>query len=262
MIGATLEGAFSEAWIAGPRSPSPSAWPPATVVMIPLALTRRMRLLPVSAIRNEPSGRAATSRGAFSEAPVAASPSPPKPALADPATVVMTPVGLTRRMRLLPVSAMRKPPSAVGATPRGPFSRTVPWSRPGRRPRTAGRVAGAGSGDSRDRAGVVDAADAVVGGVGDQVGGVAADEGDVGRRGELRPGGRTPVAGEPGGAGAGDRVDARDGLRDSQAGSDEREQAGDEGDGAERAHRLTVILPTSSESTVSNTARRVSDWRQ
>ena len=153
MIGATLEGAFSEAWTAGPRSPSPSAWPPATVVMIPLVLTRRMRLLPVSAIRNEPSGRAATSRGAFSEAPVAASPSPPKPALADPATVVMTPVGLTRRMRLLPVSAMRKPPSAVGETPRGPFEphRAVGRGQAVAR-EPAGRVARAGSGDGRDRA--------------------------------------------------------------------------------------------------------------
>jgi hypothetical protein len=124
MIGATLLGAFSTATLAGPRSPSVSP-PPATVVMIPLVLTRRMRLLPVSAIRNEPSGRAATSRGALSVAPVAASPSPPKPALPFPATVVITPAGLTRRTRLLPVSAMRKPPSAVGETPRGPFSRTV-----------------------------------------------------------------------------------------------------------------------------------------
>ena len=143
MIGATLEGVFSAAWTAGPRSPSPAAWPPATVVMIPLALTRRMRLLPVSAIRNAPSGRAATSRGAFSAAPVAASPSPPKPALAGPATVVMTPVGLTRRMRLLPVSAMRKPPSAVG----GDAARSVePHRAVGRGQAVArepaGRVAG------------------------------------------------------------------------------------------------------------------------
>ncbi len=97
---------------------------PATVAIVPPALTRRMRSLPVSAIRKLPSGSAATPSGWFSWAEVAGPPSPAKPAPLVPATVVMTPFS-TLRMRLSPVSAIRKPlPFASGETPRGWLSRT------------------------------------------------------------------------------------------------------------------------------------------
>jgi hypothetical protein len=123
---ATRAGALSAALVAAPPSPPNAAVPvPATVAMIPLADTRRMRLLPVSAIRNPPPGSAATPPGWLSCASWAPSPSPPKPADPLPATVAMTPAADTRRMRLLPVSAIRNPPPGSGETPRGWFSRTA-----------------------------------------------------------------------------------------------------------------------------------------
>ena len=67
----------------------------------------------------------ATPVGAASRAEVAGPPSPWLPSSPVPATVVMTPAGETLRTRLLPRSAIRKPPSAVGSTSSGQFSRAL-----------------------------------------------------------------------------------------------------------------------------------------
>jgi hypothetical protein len=75
-----------------------------------------------SPIRKPPSAVAATPRGELSWAAVAAPPSPADPPVPVPATVVIVPPGDTRRTRWLPRSAIRKPPSAVAATPAGEVS--------------------------------------------------------------------------------------------------------------------------------------------
>jgi hypothetical protein len=194
MIGATLLGAFSTATLAGPRSPSVSP-PPATVVMIPLVLTRRMRLLPVSAIRNEPSGKGGDVARGVERSPGGGVPVAPKarPAVsgdrgdhagrADAADAVVAGVGDEE--------------AAVGGG--GDAARTVQSHRGVRRGQRvarepARRVSGTGTGDRADGARVVDAPDPVVGGVGDQVRRGAADEGHVRRGRQLRSGGATPVA--------------------------------------------------------------------
>ena len=58
----------------------------------------------------------------MSSASVAGPSSPLFPAVPVPATRVITPAADTLRTSLLPVSAIRNPPSAVTATPRGPWS--------------------------------------------------------------------------------------------------------------------------------------------
>ena len=52
-------------------------------------------------------------------AAVADPPSPEYPAVPLPATVVIVPPADTLRMRWLPTSTIRKPPSGVGAIPKG-----------------------------------------------------------------------------------------------------------------------------------------------
>jgi hypothetical protein len=100
-------GLFSSALVATPpSSENPGIPVPATVVMMPVASTRRMRLLVVSAMKTLPSASAATPKGLYSWALVATPPSPENPGVPIPATVVMMPVASTRRMALLPRSAM------------------------------------------------------------------------------------------------------------------------------------------------------------
>jgi hypothetical protein len=97
---ARLKALFSSARVAGPPSPEKPAVPlPATVVMIPLEETFRIRWLPTSAIRKPPSGVGATANGMFSSADVAGPPSPLKPWTPVPATVVIVPLGQTLRTR-------------------------------------------------------------------------------------------------------------------------------------------------------------------
>src|SRR5437868_4166582 len=107
---ATPVGVHKLALVAGPPSPvKPSNLPPpATVVMTPAAAsTRRIRLLPLSAMNRLPDPSAATPAGLHTPALVAAPPSPLNPHVPLPATVVMTPVAAsTRRIRLLLLSAM------------------------------------------------------------------------------------------------------------------------------------------------------------
>ncbi len=92
--------------VAGPPSPKlVPVPPPATVVIVP-SFTRRTRSLVVSATRMAPSGRTATAVGLLSWAAVAAPPSPVKPAVPFPATVVMVPSRATRRIRWSRSSAM------------------------------------------------------------------------------------------------------------------------------------------------------------
>lgn len=74
---------------------------PATVVMMPLALTLRMRLLLLSEIYRFPEASKATAVGLARLVFTAAPPSPEYPALLVPATVVMMPLVATLRMREL-----------------------------------------------------------------------------------------------------------------------------------------------------------------
>ena len=91
----------------------------ATVVIVPFGATRRMRLLPVSAIKNPPLASGETENGRFSCAASAGPPSPESPCVPLPATVVMTPAGEINRTRWLPVSGKRMLPSGSAAMPRG-----------------------------------------------------------------------------------------------------------------------------------------------
>jgi hypothetical protein len=84
--------------------------------------------LPLSATSSEPSDAMATSRGLLSAAAEASPPSPENPGVV-PAIVVTTPLGVTRRMRALFVSAMYIVPSPATATPPG-WLRRAPVARP------------------------------------------------------------------------------------------------------------------------------------
>jgi hypothetical protein len=79
---------------------------PATVVITPAGLTLRTRWLKASAMYRLPAASTAMPRGLLSWANVAWPVSPEKPATPVPATVVITPAGLTLRTRWLPVSLM------------------------------------------------------------------------------------------------------------------------------------------------------------
>src|SRR4051794_18298482 len=68
------------------------------------------------AIRKPPPDTADTPLGVLTVAEVAGPPSPPAPDEPVPATVLIVPSGATARTRLLKVSAIRKPPSAVADT--------------------------------------------------------------------------------------------------------------------------------------------------
>src|SRR3989442_198452 len=67
--------------------------PPATVVIRPSIATFLTRELPVSATYKLPAGSMATPAGDFNKAVVAAPPSPPKPAIPEPATRGDGPIG-------------------------------------------------------------------------------------------------------------------------------------------------------------------------
>src|SRR5664280_2025204 len=84
-------GATRHAWVAGPPSPQKPLVPlPATVVMVPSGATRRTRLLlPGSAMYRLPAASRARPPGPWRHAWVAGPPSPQKPAVPLPATVVM-----------------------------------------------------------------------------------------------------------------------------------------------------------------------------
>src|SRR5262245_11322821 len=128
-VAVTPEGDRNWARVAGPPSPEnpPPKEPlvPATVVIVPVGETRRIRSLPASAISTLRSGASETPSTLLSAAPSAGPPSPEKPAVPLPATVVIVPVGETRRTRLLLESAIRKPPSAVTDTAFGDHSRAA-----------------------------------------------------------------------------------------------------------------------------------------
>src|SRR5437870_2533722 len=97
-------GRFSDAFVAGPPSPEPPWIPlPATVVIVPPD-TIRTRAFLLSAMYRLPEESTDTLEGPFNEALVAAPPSPEKPTVPLPATVVMVPLD-TLRIRLLAGSA-------------------------------------------------------------------------------------------------------------------------------------------------------------
>ncbi len=90
---------------------------PATVTMeLPLALTRRTRLLFVSAMNREPQKSNASAEGVLRSAAAAAPPSPPKPAVPVPANASMLPVlTSTRRTRWASAMYTLPPPSTATA---------------------------------------------------------------------------------------------------------------------------------------------------
>jgi hypothetical protein len=87
--------------------------------MIPLAETFRTRLLSLSEMKRLPDPSTAMPTGTESCALVAAPPSPEKPWVPLPAIVVMIPPAETLRIRLLPVSEMKRLPDPSTATPEG-----------------------------------------------------------------------------------------------------------------------------------------------
>src|SRR3954454_25280035 len=170
MIGTMLLGALSRAAVAAPRSPAkPAAAPPANVKISPLVVTRRIRLLAVSATRNEPSGRAGTSRlverGAGGGVAAAAEAGGPVAGHRGDHAVRSHAADAV-------VAGVRDEEAAVGGG--GDAAGGVQAGRRvGGRERVAGEAARrargrAGPGDGRDRTVVADAADAVVRGVRDQ----------------------------------------------------------------------------------------------
>ena len=76
----------------------------------PAGVILRTSLLPESATHRFPKMSKASARGAFSWAADAGPLSPVEPAVAVPAMVLITPAGVTMRMRLLEVSAMYQLP--------------------------------------------------------------------------------------------------------------------------------------------------------
>ena len=84
------------------------------------AANTRMRKLQTSPMKTLSSASTATETGELSSAYVPAPPSPLNPPTPDPATVTIMPVEMeSKRMRLLPVSAMTRLPVASMATPCG-----------------------------------------------------------------------------------------------------------------------------------------------
>src|SRR6185437_9760153 len=106
---ATSVGLLRPALVAGPLSPEKPATPfPATVLMMPSGVTLRMRWLPVSAMYRLPEESTANPACAlerFKAALVAAPPSPEKPFVLLPATVLIAPAAVILRIRLSPISA-------------------------------------------------------------------------------------------------------------------------------------------------------------
>ena len=116
---ATPKGLSISALAARPLSPLKPGVPfPATVVITPLE-TLRMRLFSVSPMYRLPAESTATPVRSLNWALVAGPPSPLKPCVPFPATVVITPFETMRR-REAPVSAIYKSPAESTATPSGP----------------------------------------------------------------------------------------------------------------------------------------------
>ena len=93
---ATPMGLLSIALVAMPPSPLKPAVPlPAIVLMVPAALTNRMRLLPTSAMYRLPAPSTFIPTGAFNSAVVAGPPSPLKAPVIEPvpATIACCAVG-------------------------------------------------------------------------------------------------------------------------------------------------------------------------
>ena len=116
------EGDCKDALVASAPSPEKPKLPfPATVEIRPLGVTLRIRLFPESAMNKLPALSTAMPAGQNREVPVAAPPSPEKELLPFPAMVEMIPPGVTMRIRLFEVSAIKRLPARSTATPRGWF---------------------------------------------------------------------------------------------------------------------------------------------
>src|ERR1035438_10504884 len=113
-------GWFKDAEIAGPGIPAKVAIPlPATVEMMPLADTFRIRWFSVSAMKRFPEASTAIPVGRFNDAKFAAPPSPANLKSPLPAMVEMMPLAETFRIRSLRESAIKRFPEASTATPWG-----------------------------------------------------------------------------------------------------------------------------------------------
>jgi hypothetical protein len=126
---ATLCGPFSCALQPGPPSPLDPAAPfPTTVPMVPFAQMNRTAWFSLSPIQM-PRAPKATPFGTFRRAAVAFPPSPVKPALPTPATVVIFPRTSMRRTTWLPASATHTLPSERWVTVNG-LNRRDCWLGP------------------------------------------------------------------------------------------------------------------------------------
>ena len=162
-----------------------------------LPTTLRTQLRPLSAMYTVPALSTSMPRGVSRLTAVAAPVELQVVVAPPPATRVTLPAVSTLRMHAAPVSAMKTLPAASTATSDGavePEARHRTGVGAGARRRTAG--------EGRDDAGRGDAADAVVGGVGD-VEVARRREGHAPGPVQLGRGGGPSVAGEAGGAGAG-----------------------------------------------------------
>jgi hypothetical protein len=112
-------GRFTCADEACPPSPLKPAVEPATVLIVPSDQTRLILCPECSTIMKPPSDSKDTDVGLLRRADVAWPPSPEKPAVPEPATVVMIPVGDTRRTTWLECSAIQIKPFGVHAPPIG-----------------------------------------------------------------------------------------------------------------------------------------------
>jgi hypothetical protein len=88
--------------------------------MTPVEETFRIRLLPESGMKRSPEASTATPPGPNNDAEVALPPSPEKPAVPLPATVVMMPLADTFWIRFARL-AMKRFPEASTATPWGKY---------------------------------------------------------------------------------------------------------------------------------------------
>jgi hypothetical protein len=116
----TNSGRLKRATLPGP-SANPPAMPspePATVVVAPAGVTRRILLLKVSAKYASPVASSTSTPLGSAKAAFVPTPSA-KSASAPPASVLTAPVAEMKRMRLLPRSATSEPPESSAATPDG-----------------------------------------------------------------------------------------------------------------------------------------------
>src|SRR5713226_5972753 len=126
-------GRFNCAEAAWPPSPLYPGLPvPAKVVMIPEAVTLRIRLFPESAMYKSPDGLNAAAPGVCNWALVAGRESPLNPPAPLPATVRIALPGISLRTRLPKYSVIQTAPVGSANKPTGAVSGVAVGERPSR----------------------------------------------------------------------------------------------------------------------------------